>query len=90
MNLNPERMAKLQFLAAVVILALLCFMIAGPMVGLKPPDKDFTELIKAVVLILTGFLFGTSVSGAKKDEQNAALTQKLAAPVAAETQKEVP
>lgn len=79
MNPNPDRMAKLQFFAAVVILFLLAVMIIGPMVGLKPPDQAFVELMKAAVLILVGFLFGTSVSGAKKDDRAAALTAQLAA-----------
>jgi hypothetical protein len=75
--MNSPLMPRLQAAAAAVILALLCFMVAGPMCGLNPPDTAFVELEKAIVLILVGFLFGTSVSSGKKD---AALTALAAAP----------
>ena len=81
MNPQPPStlMPRLQAVATVVILALLCVMAVGPMVGMKPPSAGMEELEKAIVYILVGFLFGTSVSSGKKDEANAALTAQLAA-----------
>jgi hypothetical protein len=73
MNQN-NLMPYLQAFAAIVILALLCVMAVGPMLGMKPPSAGMEELEKAIVYILVGFLFGTSVSSGKKD---AALTAKL-------------
>lgn len=70
-------MPWLQAIAAMIILALFCVLAVGPMLGLKPADVDIKEVEKAIVLILTGFLFGSSAASAKKDDQNAALTAQL-------------
>lgn len=73
-------MPWLQAVAAMIILMLFCAMALGPMFGLKPGDPSTLETEKAIVLILVGFLFGTSVSASKKDDQNAALTAQVVAP----------
>lgn len=83
MNPIPNKlMPWVQALAAGLLLGLFCVLATGPMFGLKPADPSLVETEKAVVLILVGFLFGTSVGSAKKDDQAAALTaQIVAAPV---------
>lgn len=70
-------MPWLQATAAMIILILFCTLAVGPMLGLKPADVDIKEVEKAIVLILVGFLFGSSANSAKKDDQNAALTAQL-------------
>ena len=80
MNQVPNKlMPWLQAVAAIIILALFCAVALGPMVGWKPADVDMKETLKAVMFILVGFLFGSAVSSAKKDDQNAALTAQLVA-----------
>lgn len=100
--MNPNQNKLMPWLqAAAAMLILLCFFAALFTVLLRPIAADardiaapMIEVLKAVVLILVGFLFGTSVSSAKKDDANAALTAQivatpapvpLAAPAAAAT-----
>lgn len=70
-------MPWLQAIAALIIIALFCLLAAGPMFGLSAADDDMKATLKDIMLILTGFLFGSAVSSAKKDDQNAALTAQL-------------
>ncbi len=85
MPTTPNKlMPTLQFTAAMIILLIFGTMALGPMFGAKPADTSMAETEKAIILILVGFLFGSAVGSAKKDDQNAALTaQILAAPPAA-------
>lgn len=81
--MNPAQnrlMPWLQAIAAMLILLLFCVLSVGPMFGLAAADGDMKETLKAIMLILTGFLFGSAVSSAKKDDANAALTAQLIAP----------
>lgn len=71
-------MPWLQATAALIILALFCVVAVGPMIGWRAADVDMKETLKAVMFILVGFLFGSAVSSAKKDDQNAALVAQLA------------
>lgn len=80
MGTPNKLMPWLQAIAAIIIIALFCVIAAGPMVGLKAADEDMKATLKDIMLILVGFLFGSAVSSAKKDDQNAALTQQLVAP----------
>lgn len=78
MNPAPNKlMPALQFIAALLLLVLFAVLAVGPMFGLKPADSDMKETEKAVILILVGFLFGSAVSSAKKDDVNAALTAQI-------------
>ena len=77
MPVPNKLMPWLQAIAAMIILVLFCTLAIGPMLGLKPADVDIKEVEKAIVLILVGFLFGSSANSAKKDDQNAALTAQL-------------
>lgn len=70
-------MPALQFIAALVLIALFCLLAAGPMFHLSPADDDMKATLKDIMLILTGFLFGSAVSSAKKDDQNALLAAQL-------------
>lgn len=72
-------MPILQFIAALVLIALFCLLAAGPMFGAQAADDDMKATLKDIMLILTGFLFGSAVSSGKKDDQNAALTSALIA-----------
>lgn len=72
-------MPWLQAVAALIIIALFCFIAVGPMLDLAPADDDMKETLKAIMLILTGFLFGSAVGSARKDEQNAALVTQIVA-----------
>ena len=74
-------MPWLQAIAAMIILILFCAVAIGPMVGWQPADVDMKETLKAVMFILVGFLFGSAVGSAKKDDLNAALTAQLLPPV---------
>lgn len=72
--------------AGAAMLILVAFFAALFTVLLRPIAADardiaapMIEVLKAVVLILVGFLFGTSVSSAKKDDANAALTAQIVA-----------
>lgn len=72
--------------AGAAMLILIAFFAALFTVLLRPIAADardiaapMIEVLKAVVLILVGFLFGTSVSSAKKDDANAALTAQIVA-----------
>lgn len=85
--MNPNQNKLMPWLqAAAAMLILLCFFAALFTVLLRPIAADardiaapMIEVLKAVVLILVGFLFGTSVSSAKKDDANAALTAQIVA-----------
>lgn len=78
MTTAPNKlMPWLQAVAALVIIALFCVLAVGPMFGLAPADVDIKETLKAIMLILTGFLFGSAVGSARKDDQNAALTAQI-------------
>lgn len=80
MNPIPNKlMPWLQAIAALIIIALFCLLAAGPMFGLSAADDDMKATLKDIMLILTGFLFGSAVSSAKKDDQNAALTAQIVA-----------
>lgn len=73
MNQPNKLMPLVQAIAAGLILALFAVLAVGPMLGLSKGDQTLVETVKAVVLILVGFLYGTSVSGGKKDETIAAM-----------------
>lgn len=73
-------MPALQFIAALVLIALFCLLAAGPMFHLSPADDDMKATLKDIMLILTGFLFGSAVSSAKKDDQQAAIAAALIPP----------
>lgn len=66
MNPPNKLMPWLQAIAAMVILLLFCFLAAGPMFGLPNADGDMKETLKAIVLILVGFLFGSSIKPANQ------------------------
>lgn len=78
MPTTPNKlMPALQFICALLILGLFCLLAAGPMFHLQPADEDMKATLKDIMLILTGFLFGSAVSSAKKDDANAALTAAI-------------
>lgn len=89
MNPTPNKllMPWLQALAAMFILVCFFAIIFLLLMRTTPVGDDvkdivmpMIEVLKAVILILIGFLFGSSANSAKKDEQNAALTASLVAP----------
>ena len=77
-------MPWLQAIAAMMIISLFCVIALGPMLGLKPADEDMKSTLQNIMLLLVGFLFGSAVSSAKKDDQNAMLTQQLLPPTTKE------
>ncbi len=67
----------MQVFACFVILSLFSAATIMPMFGFKIVDTGMGETVKNIVLILIGFLFGSSAASAKKDDTNAALTSQL-------------
>ena len=72
---NKFLMPALQFVAAVVVLALYSALSLLPMWGFKPADPATVETTKNVMMILVGYLFGSAVGSAKKDETISQLTK---------------
>jgi len=88
MNPTPNRlMPWLQAICALIILVCffgIVFLLLLRTTPVADDVKDIVmpmiEVLKAIILILIGFLFGSSANSAKKDEQNAALTAQIVAP----------
>lgn len=72
-------MPWLQAIAAMVLIGLFCVIAVGPMFHWSAADDDMKATLKDIMLILIGFLFGSSANSAKKDDQNAALAAQIAA-----------
>ena len=84
--MNPTEQNKLMpyLQAGVALLIVVNVFAIMYLVIFKPPGDDAKEIIvpmievlKNIMLLLVGFLFGTSVSSAKKDDQNAALVAQV-------------
>lgn len=63
--MNPTEgnklMPYLQAAAAGIIIILFCATMVAPMLGYKSPEQDMKEVLKNIMFILMGFLFGSSV-----------------------------
>ena len=75
MNAEQNKlMPYLQFISALIILALFVAITILPMLGMDTADPATVETAKNVMLILVGYLFGSAAGSAKKDETIANLT----------------
>jgi ABC-type nickel/cobalt efflux system permease component RcnA len=75
---EPKLMPFIQAFSAIFILILFAVITILPMFGFHQADPAMVETEKAIMLILIGWLFGSSASGARKDAANAALLNKVA------------
>ena len=61
-------MPQIQRRAAAAFIALYAVVMLAPMFGWKPADPPMVENLKNIMLILIGWLWGSSANGVKKDD----------------------